>query len=278
MSVTADIEENMHLDNERILKRLLEHLGWLDWQYYPVVGSTNDIALKWARTGAPDWGLVIADQQSAGRGRGGRNWVTKPGSALAISLVIKPSPKELQMLPRFTALAALGLVNALEILGLQAEIKWPNDVLLDGKKAAGILVETEWQESDFTALVIGLGVNVLPESVPPVEQLRYPAISVAEATGRPIDRWVLMVELVKGMKNLRPLLTSDDFIRVWNNKLAFRGEVKRIHLPGGTVEEFEVLGVTSEGALEVRDRHGKRVEIVSGEIEMGDSVKRNSQS
>jgi len=272
------MEENTHLDDEKILKRLLAPLGWLDWQYYPVVGSTNDIALKWARTGAPDWGLAIADQQSAGRGRGDRHWITIAGSALAISLVIQPLPQELQKLPRFTALAALGLVNALEALGLQAEIKWPNDVLLDGKKAAGILVETEWQESDLAALVIGLGVNVLPESVPPVEQLRYPAISITDVLGRLVDRWTLMVELVKGMKNLRPMLTSDDFIGVWNNKLAFRGEVKRIHLPGGTVEEFEILGVTSEGGLDVRDRDGKRVEIVSGEIEMGDSVQRNSQS
>ncbi len=278
MSVTADMEENMRLDDERILMRLLEHLGWLDWQYYPVVGSTNDIALEWAKTGAPDWGLVIADQQSAGRGRGGRNWVTKPGSALAISLVIKPSPKELQMLPRFTALAALGLVHALEILGLQAEIKWPNDVLLDAKKAVGVLVETEWRESDLAALVIGLGVNVLPESVPPVEQLRYPATSIADVLGRPVDRWTLMLELVKVMKNLRPLLTSDDFIKTWNKHLAFRGEVKRIHLPGGNVDAFEILGVTPGGALEVRNRDGKRVEIMSGEIEMGDSVKRNSQS
>jgi BirA family biotin operon repressor/biotin-[acetyl-CoA-carboxylase] ligase len=212
---------------------------------------------------------VIADQQSAGRGRGDRRWVTNPGSALAISLVIRPSAQELEMLPRFTALAALGLVNTLEALGLQAEIKWPNDVLLDGKKAAGVLVETEWRESDLAALVIGLGVNVLPKSVPPAEQLRYPAISVAEVMGMAVDRWALMVALVKGMKNLRPLLTLDDFIRVWNNKLAFRGEVKRIHLPGGRVEEFEVLGVTHGGALEVRDRRGKRVEIVSGEIEMG---------
>ncbi|HEY9122140.1 MAG TPA: biotin--[acetyl-CoA-carboxylase] ligase [Brevefilum sp.] len=263
------MEKSTHLDDERILKRLLEPLDWLNWQYYPVVGSTNDIALEWTKTGAPDWGLVIADQQSAGRGRGDRRWVTNPGSALAISIVIQPSPQELQMLPRFTALAALGLVNALEILGLQAEIKWPNDVLLDGKKAAGVLVETEWRESDLTALVIGLGVNVLAESVPPVGQLRYPAISVAEASGSTVDRWELMVDLVKAMKNLRPSLTSDEFIRAWNKKLAFCGEVKRICLPGGTVEEFEILGVTPEGALEVRDRDGKRVEIVSGEIDMG---------
>ena len=263
------MEENTHLDDERILKRLLEPLDWLNWQYYPVVGSTNDIALEWAKTAAPDWGLVIADQQSAGRGRGDRRWITKPGSALAISLVIQPSPQELEILPRFTALAALGLVGCLGTLGLQAEIKWPNDVLLDGKKAAGVLVEIDWQESDLAALVIGMGVNVLPGSVPAMDQLRYPAISVAEASGRTVDRWGLMVDLIKAMKNLRPSLTSDEFIRVWNNKLAFRGEVKRIHISGGAVEEFEILGVTSEGALEVRDHHGKQFEIVSGEIDMG---------
>lgn len=263
------MEGNAHLDAEKELTDLLEPLQWGAWQYHPVVGSTNDIALDWAKKGAPDWGLVIADQQTAGRGRGNRRWVTTPGSALAMSLVMRPSPQELKMLPRFTALAALGLVEVLGGLGLKAEIKWPNDVLLDGKKAAGVLVETEWQENDLAALVVGLGVNILPESVPAADQLRYPAISIAQALDKPVDRWTLLVDLVKAMKALRPSLTSDEFVSAWNKHLAFRGEVKSINLTGGVVKDYKIIGVTPGGALRVNDCRGGQVEIVSGEIEMG---------
>ena len=265
------MEGNPHLDDEKELTHLLAPLHWVAWQYHPVVESTNDIALGWAKKDAPDWGLVIADQQTAGRGRGDRRWVTRPGSALAISLVMRPSPRERQMLPRFTALAALGLVEVLGDLGLQAEIKWPNDVLLDGKKAAGVLVETEWRGDDLAALVVGLGVNVLPESLPAADQLRSPAISVAQALGKPVDRWALLVELVGAMKALRPSLTLDDFVLAWNKHLAFRGEVKSITLPGGIVEDCKIIGITPEGALRVRDCRGGQVEMVSGEIEMGSS-------
>jgi len=265
------MEGNAHLNDEKELTHLLESIQRGAWQYHPVVGSTNDIALRWAKKDAPDWGLVIADQQTAGRGRGNRRWVTRPGSALAISLVMRPSPRELQMLPRFTALAALGLVEVLGGLGLQAEIKWPNDVLLGGKKVAGVLVETEWRENDLTALVVGLGVNILPESLPAADQLRYPAISVAQALDDPVDRWALLVDLVGAMKTLRPSLTSDNFVLAWNKHLAFRDEVKSINLPGGIVKDYKIIGVTPEGALRVRDCCGGQVEIVSGEIEIGGS-------
>ncbi|MDY6846879.1 MAG: biotin--[acetyl-CoA-carboxylase] ligase [Chloroflexota bacterium] len=262
------MEGNPHLDDEKELTHLFATLQWVAWEYHPVVGSTNDIALGWAKKDAPDWGLVIADQQTAGRGRGDRGWVTRPGSALAISLVMRPTPRERQMLPRFTALATLGLVEVLGGLGLQADIKWPNDVLLDGKKVAGVLVETEWRGDDLAALVVGLGVNVLPESLPSAAQLRYPAISVAEILGKPVDRWALLVELVGAMKALRPSLTSNDFVLAWNKHLAFRDEVKSIALPGGIVEDYKIIGVTPEGALKVRDCLGGQVEIVSGEIIM----------
>ena len=100
----------MHVTSTREkLAAGLEGLGLGAWQYYPSVGSTNDLALDWAHAGAPDWALVIADAQTAGRGRGDRTWETKPGG-LAISLVLRPTTQEIEHLTRFTALAGLGLL------------------------------------------------------------------------------------------------------------------------------------------------------------------------
>lgn len=252
---------------EKNLAYYLDPLQLGGWQFHPVLGSTNEIALEWARTGAPEWGLVVADQQTKGRGRNDRLWVTRPGVSLAFSLVIRPTPQECNLLPRFTALAALGLIRVLSGLGLKALIKWPNDVLLDGKKAAGVLVETEWREDELYALVVGMGVNVKPQAVPPQETLRYPATSVEGVLGEPIDRWELLASIVKGMIDLRPSITHPDFIDLWNSHLAFCGEVVPIYFHDSVRKDMEVLGVMEDGRLALRDERGEKVTIMAGEID-----------
>ena len=138
------------------------------YRYLESVTSTNDLALAWAEDGAPDGALVIADTQTAGRGRMTRRWLTPPHSALALSLVLRPNPQEAARLALFSPLGGLALSTALEEqFNLQPQIKWPNDVLLDGKKTAGILAESVWQDGSVQAVVLGIGVNVSPLSVPP---------------------------------------------------------------------------------------------------------------
>ena len=261
-------ESEFLLNTEKDISHFLEPLQLGAWQYHPVVGSTSDIALDWAKAGAPDWGLVIADQQTKGRGRNERHWVTRQGTGLAFSLVLLAQPNERMMLTRFTALAALGLIRALSGLGLKAQIKWPNDVLLGGKKVAGVLVETEWWEDELEALVVGMGVNVKPQAVPPADILRYPATSVEDALGDPIDRWELLASILKVMIDLRPFLTHPDFVMLWNAHLAFRGEVVPILFPDDVLKEMEILGVTDNGRLALLDEWGEKVIIAAGEIRM----------
>jgi BirA family biotin operon repressor/biotin-[acetyl-CoA-carboxylase] ligase len=251
---------------EKKLAHYLDCLQLGGWQYHPVVGSTNDIALEWARADAPDWGLVVADQQLKGRGRNDRLWVTRPGVSLAFSLVLRPTPQERTVLPRFTSLAALGLIRALLGMNLKSLIKWPNDVLLYGKKVAGVLVETEWREDKLNALVVGMGVNVKPQAVPRQETLRYPAISVEEVLGEAIDRWELLASIIEGMIDLRPIITHPDFIHLWNTHLAFHGEVVPILLQDEVRRDMEVLGVMEDSRLELRDEREEKVSITVGEI------------
>jgi BirA family biotin operon repressor/biotin-[acetyl-CoA-carboxylase] ligase len=254
--------------NAAELQPYLDPLPLGAWQFHPSAGSTNDLALAWAEAGAPDWALVVADSQTAGRGRGERTWVTVPGAALAFSLVLKPSQQEKAYIQRFTTLAALGLINALGAQGYTAEIKWPNDVLMEGRKVAGVLVESAWQAETLAALVVGMGVNVGEGSVPLTGNLRYPAISVEEALGKPVDRWALLAEILQAMMDYREVLTGDAFMGAWNDNLAFMGEWVFFSKPGKEAQPMRVLGVTPGGELLLEGMKGERVSAVAGEIVM----------
>jgi BirA family transcriptional regulator, biotin operon repressor / biotin---[acetyl-CoA-carboxylase] ligase len=250
------------------LSPYLDPLGLGAWRYLPVVGSTNDVAREWASAGAPDWALVVADAQTAGRGRGERRWLTEPGGALAFSLVLRPTPAESGCFPRFTALAALGLTRALAGLGLAAQLKWPNDVLLVGRKVAGVLVEADWQSARVEAAVVGMGVNVSPGSVPPADSLRYPATSVETVLGARIDRWALLAETLIAMRDYRAVLAGDGLVEAWNANLAMVGEWVRFQVHGESPHTLRLLGVNSDGQLMLAHIDGTLMLALSGEILM----------
>jgi BirA family biotin operon repressor/biotin-[acetyl-CoA-carboxylase] ligase len=259
------------MEEKSKIQSVLEKIDLSAWQYYPSVGSTNDLALDWAQTGAPDMSLIIADEQTAGRGRGDRRWVTHSGSALAMSLVLRPKPEELDSIQHFTALAALGLIRALAGLGLQAELKWPNDVLLGGKKAAGVLVEADWQGDRLDSLVVGMGVNVSPESVPKPDQLRYPAISVEDALGAQVDRWALLGEILQEIMHLRSAAQGRGFLKSWNEALAFRGQWVWFRKAGSADRQprvVRIIGVGSQGELVYENESEEEASALAGEILM----------
>ena len=246
----------------------LQPLGLNAWRYYSVVDSTNDLALAWVREGALDWSLVLADAQTAGRGRSGRPWVTEPGGSLAFSLILRPSSAMRAYFTRFTALAALGLSRALSGWGLQATIKWPNDILLMGKKVAGVLVEADWQSDQVEAVVIGLGVNVSSESIPPTAALRYPATAVETVLGDSIDRWALLSATLWAMRNYQEILTEDAFIETWNAQLAFRGDWVWFRSNHQEPHRMRIVGINPEGGLSIEYHNGDRVDVTHGEILM----------
>lgn len=253
------------------LSASLSPLGLPAWQYHPVVTSTNDLAQAWAEAGAADFSLIVADAQTVGRGRADRRWETRPNTSLAFSLILCPTEAEAACLPRFTALAALGVLDALRELGLQGAIKWPNDVLLGGKKVAGILVEAEWQADQLASLVIGMGVNVTPEAVPLAAALRYPATSVESASGAKVDRWVFLASILHAIKRYREGLTAPAFIHTWNAHLAFRGQTVAFRFSDGTVRSLTVSGVLPDGQLALKTTEGESLSVVAGEIELAGS-------
>lgn len=260
--------------NEKQIRKALSDISLGDIRFHPRVGSTNDIALAWATEGAKDFSLVIADEQTSGRGRMGRRWLTPPGSALALSLILHPTPVEREHISLLSGLGALALTQVLIKYGLPAQIKWPNDILIADKKTAGVLVETVWMGDQVESAVIGIGVNVLPESVPPAGEIRFPATSI-HTEGVKIDRLDLLHDLLVQLALLRPQpqLSTQDLVRAWENVLAYKGEMVQVWTnpaEGGVAESPMtgiVLGLESDGALKLETPSGI-LTIQFGEIHL----------
>jgi BirA family biotin operon repressor/biotin-[acetyl-CoA-carboxylase] ligase len=255
--------------NERELRRTLLDLPLGGIRYYDQIGSTNDVALAWAAEGAADLALVVADEQTAGRGRFGRKWVTPPGTALAFSLVLRPAAEEAESVVLFSALGALAIASTLEEkYGLAPEIKWPNDVLVRGRKVSGILAETVWLGSRTESVVLGIGLNVLAEAVPAVESLNFPAISLETATGQSIDRLPLLHDILAALIAWRPRLGSGEFIQAWEDRLAFRGERVQVWAENRLVGAGQVEGLDRDGGLRLRSPEGEVFSVRFGEVHL----------
>jgi BirA family biotin operon repressor/biotin-[acetyl-CoA-carboxylase] ligase len=254
--------------NEKKIESLLSSLPLGAYRYFDSIGSTNDEALVWASQGAPDFSLVVADEQTSGRGRMDRKWFTPPGSALALSLILRPAEAERAHPSRTTGLLALSLTETLSRLGLAPQIKWPNDVLLNGKKVAGILVESSWMGETLEALILGMGVNVCEASVPTTENILFPATSVENELGQLIERSHLLQEILTRVLEWRPKLGSEAFLKAWEEKLAFRGQQVQVEEGSGGALTGKILGLEPDGNLRLRDERGKSVTVRFGEVHL----------
>lgn len=259
-------------------------------RYYEQIDSTNAEAARWVADGCPDLALVAANEQTAGRGRAGRRWFTPPGTALAFSLVLLPdrqnqvaawpiSPAEL---PRVTALGALAVCETLQVhYDLPAQIKWPNDVLYSGRKCCGVLAESIWQGDRLAAIILGIGINVTPASVPPSEALTFPATCVESALldchrkNQPVNRLELLSAVLEELFQWRGRVAGQEFIQAWEDRLAFQNQWVRVSLPSNDMDERsapilegQLLGLESDGQLRLRDRSGQLFTLRSGELNL----------
>jgi BirA family transcriptional regulator, biotin operon repressor / biotin---[acetyl-CoA-carboxylase] ligase len=260
--------------DERTLRKSLSSIPLGDLRYYKQTGSTNDVALAWAASGAPDLALVYAEQQTAGRGRGRHRWFTPPGAALAFSLVLRPWAGGQPSTPLFSALGALAVCEVLESLGLRPEIKWPNDVLLNRRKICGVLAESVWMGDKLDSLVVGIGMNIKPGSVPPAAQLNFPATCLEAELPPPqhgtqtLERAVLLRQIIQKTLLWRGLVGGDSFLHAWENRLAFRGDQVEIWLDGGEVEIGQVEGLEKDGSLRLLSLQGQVFPIKFGEVHL----------
>jgi BirA family biotin operon repressor/biotin-[acetyl-CoA-carboxylase] ligase len=246
-----------------------------DIRYVQRIDSTSDEARRWIAISAPDKALVVADEQTTGRGRFQRRWYTPPGAALAFSLVLLSPPFDPHNLSRLTGLGAVAVRNALlKLYALPSQIKWPNDILIGESKAAGVLVEALWSGQILKAVIIGIGINIASESVSavnlPPPELNYPATCVENALQHPVDRLELLhAVLYELIDTWLPQLSLTGFIQEWEANLAFRDQW--VELSSGVADKNlngKVIGLTQDGSLQLITRAGKLVTIEVGEIHL----------
>ena len=254
--------------DQSALDKLLFDLQLGPLRYFHQIGSTNDEALLWAKEGAPDLSVILADEQTAGRGRGQRGWHTPPGAALAFSVIIHPTGvDEYEYIPRLAGLGALAVTRALKKnYDLAAQIKWPNDVLVNHQKLSGILGEAHWIGDQLTALILGIGVNVSPESVP--QDVDYPATCVETVYGEQIDRAELFHDILAELIFWRSKLTSREIIKSWESELAFQGEWIQLVTESEPPLIGLILGLRPDGSLRIRTPNNEERTIRAGEIHL----------
>jgi len=257
----------MNLDS---LKHILSPLPLASIHFFEEISSTNVYALNLLaeQTICENGTLVIANAQTAGRGRFERKWVTQPGSSLAFTLILSPSAQEAQKNVLFSPLGALSVCMALEKMGLSPEIKWPNDVLLDGKKMCGILAESYWFGQWLKGIVLGIGVNVGLSSIPPTEALLFPATCIEAYSQHPVDRIEFLHEVLRYIFLLREEILEDSFIQAWDKRLAFRGEEVAILQKNSEDIKGVLLGISANGQLRLGITPTKEIEILVGDVKL----------
>jgi BirA family biotin operon repressor/biotin-[acetyl-CoA-carboxylase] ligase len=240
--------------------------GYWQGHYFAATDSTQDDARAASRVGAPSRSIFVADYQRAGRGRQGRTWLAGPGEALLLSAVFRenlpvPTPW------RWTSVASVALVAAIQEvlpdLGPALAIKWPNDVLLNDRKVAGVLAETMSDGQQLVAIV-GVGVNVNADEAELAGVIGGTAISLRIAVGRPVDRGQLLLTFVQRIDSWleRP---RAELHAAWVARLWGRGQRVRL-LDLGRDEEVVVLGADLDGSLLVRLADGTERRTTTGEL------------
>ncbi|MDI6769859.1 MAG: biotin--[acetyl-CoA-carboxylase] ligase [Anaerolineales bacterium] len=251
------------------LRKALSDLPLGGVRFFKQTGSTNDVALAWAAEGAADLSLVVAEEQTAGRGRFGHKWVTPPGTALAFSLILRPKVEEVESIALFSALGALAIATTLEEkYSLKPEIKWPNDVLLARRKVSGILAEAVWLDNRAESVVLGIGLNVRPEAILSAESFSFPAISLETATGQSVEWLKLLHAIIKALIAWRLRLGSGEFVRAWEARLAYRGEQVQVWAEGQPARAGQVEGLERDGGLRLRSPEGETFSVRFGEVHL----------
>jgi BirA family biotin operon repressor/biotin-[acetyl-CoA-carboxylase] ligase len=234
----------------------------------PQTASTNDDAKALAQRGAPEGTVVLAEQQTRGRGRHGRAFASPAGVGIYLSLLLHPRLPPTR-LPPLTLMVAVAAAEALTEVGAHTvALKWPNDVEVDGKKVAGILTEATLTPEGHLAVVIGIGINVntTPEQFPPA--LRPHVTSLALALGAPVSRAPLVARLLGHLERLYEVLLHTGLTPIlerWQYYGRIAGRPVRFTV-GTAVQTGTVVGLDDDGALLVQGGHGPVQRVIAGEV------------
>jgi BirA family biotin operon repressor/biotin-[acetyl-CoA-carboxylase] ligase len=251
-------------------EEILWGLGTRQWRgpihHFETIASTNDLAKELGARGAPEGSLVVAEAQQAGRGRLGRQWDSPRSVGLYVSLLLRPPLPPMDM-PQITLTTAVAAVRALQrAAGLRPSIKWPNDLLVDGKKVGGILTEMETESDQIRYLALGLGLNINNADFPP--ELAFTATSLFLAAGRTFSRVAILKAWLEEFESLYERFLARDFSRIlaeWKTYAVTLGHKVQVR-QGQHLIRGKAVDVDKDGALLVEQQEGLIIRVISGEI------------
>lgn len=236
-------------------------------EYLQNVDSTNDYAKKMAMDGGVHGLVVSAEEQSGGKGRRGRSWVTPAQTAIAMSMVLRPDmrPDKASML---TLVAGLAVAQAIrEVTNLPAFLKWPNDVVIHGKKVTGILTEMTMRNAEIDFVILGIGINVNVTEFP--EELAGIATSLLLESGKKVDRTELMAACLKYFEKDYEVFMKDENLSglkdAYEQILANRDRHVRVLEPGSEYAGI-ARGIDEAGQLLVEKEDGTVTKVYAGEV------------
>ena len=240
-------------------------MSGVEWEirWFDQVDSTNAYVREQARFGAPEGLVAVADHQTEGRGRLGRRWESPPGANLLASVLLRPNidPADLHLCTTVVALAAMDACRV--VAGVGTLLKWPNDLLVDGAKVAGILAEAEFAGADLAAVVVGIGINVGWPGPPEAG-----GTSLEAATGSPVDRRVLLHALLAALSERRAGLEAAAGRRALadegRRRCATLGQQVRVTLEGEEITG-RAVAVDDAGHLVVETPTGSR-RLTAGDV------------
>ncbi len=226
---------------------------------YNSIGSTNACAKILANDGTEEGTVVIADQQTAGRGRFGRTWFAEPGSSLLFSVIIRPAINinKVGLLPFF---AAVSIARSVETAtGKCCECKWPNDILLNGKKFCGILMESAFQQNKLDHIIIGIGLNVNQKKF--ISDIENKATSLRIECDKEFERKNIFCHIMLSLESLYSDVSKGDFTTVlmeWKSRATIFG--KRVSLTqAAEIINGVAISLADDGGLVIETETGKRV-------------------
>ncbi len=245
-------------------------LGKSRYQHLQTTGSTNADAHRLGEDGAPHGTLVVAESQTQGKGRQGRDWISPTGQGIYATLLLRPSGLAVEDTPLLTLLAAVAAVEAINRTcpGLGPSIKWPNDILVRQRKVAGILSEAAYagQTLDFVLVGIGINVNTPVEALP--RRPLYPATSLATEAGHPLSRHALLAHWLTRMEDWLLILMEGGHVSLREQWMQYAGMTGRQVTVQQQSESIQgtVTGIANDGSLLLRTTDGQIQRILSGDV------------
>ena len=234
--------------------------------HFKQIGSTNIEARDYAERGAPEGTLILAENQTEGRGRKGRTWFSPSLGGIYVSLILRPNLSPVES-PKITLLTAVALVEALSsVTQLEIRIKWPNDLLIQGKKLAGILTEMSTEVDAVNYIVVGIGINVNTEDFP--GSIRKRATSLSIEAGKTFSRVTILREFLRCFETCYELFLDRGFepvLKRWKELSDIIGKRVKVDMIDRTVIGT-VRNIDRDGVLILRDEKGRSQRIFSGDV------------